>query len=462
MASIRIGITSEFNLVDSKVGVGTTNPTEAMDVRGQIYSDNSIGAGGISTVTTYQGFLDTKQTIKSSVSEGTVVAGSLSGEIIIGGEVTVSSGTTYRSGVDDLTVTDNFTLPGISDDVPTVGTTRFNENLGALEFYTGVEWKAVNSIVDNGNRGRGLIIGGVDGAGNTISNIQSFQIATLGNTVQFGNLQSTKSGATANASDGVRGITFGGATPTDSNEIDYYTYASGGTAADFGNTTDARYSMGGVSSSTRGLAAGGWTPNNSAAIDYVQIQTLGDALDFGDLSEGGNHGNPGMQSPTRGIFCGGYGSISPDTNSPYEYNRMQLITMASKGNTTRFGELNVGGARGGAGGNSVRGIFGGGVNLSSSAMNALIEYVIIASEGNGTNFGELTVARRNSPEVNDSSTRAVFCGGIADDGTAPAATSYMDYITIASTGNAVDFGDVTGKIKASGAFSDSHGGLGGF
>ena len=81
MASIRIGIKSEFNLVDSKVGIGTTNPTETMDVRGQIYSDNSIGAGGISTVTTYQGFLDTKQTIKSSVSEGTVVAGSLSGEI---------------------------------------------------------------------------------------------------------------------------------------------------------------------------------------------------------------------------------------------------------------------------------------------------------------------------------------------------------------------------------------------
>ena len=42
MASIRIGIASEFNLVDSKVGIGTTNPKELVDVRGQIYSDNSI------------------------------------------------------------------------------------------------------------------------------------------------------------------------------------------------------------------------------------------------------------------------------------------------------------------------------------------------------------------------------------------------------------------------------------
>ena len=458
MAKIRIGFSTHFEIENELAGIGTDNPTNTKQVLGNIRSSDAK-AIGVSTFTTFDGFTDTKLSLQGSAG---AKQGTTSGEIIIEGTVNVSSGTTFTSGPENLTVTDSFTLPGISDDKPSVGTTRFNENLAALEFYTGTEWRAVNSYVDMGNRGRGLIIGGVDGSGSTISNIQSFQIATLGNTVQFGNLQSTKSGATANASDGVRGITFGGATPTDSNEIDYYTYASGGTAADFGNTTDARYSMGGVSSSTRGCFAGGWVPNNSNVIDYVEMKTLGDALDFGDLSEGGNHGNPGMQSPTRGIFCGGYGSFSPDVNSPYAYNRMQLITIASKGNTTRFGELNVGGARGGAGGNSVRGVWGGGVNLPSSAMNALIEYVIIASEGNGTNFGELTVARRNSPEVNDSSTRAVFCGGIAADGTAPAATNYMDYITIASAGNAVDFGDVTGKIKGQGAISDSHGGLGGF
>ena len=237
---------------------------------------------------------------------------------------------------------------------------------------------------------------------------------------------------------------------------------SQGDGIDFGNLTQARYSLNGASSSTRGCFAGGWVPNNSNVIDYVEIQTLGDALDFGDLTEGGNHGNPAMQSPTRGIFCGGYGSFSPDVNSPYAYNRMQLITMASKVNTQRFGELNVGGARGGAGGNSVRGVWGGGINLSAGVINALIEHVNIASEGNGTNFGALTVARRNSPEVNDNATRAVFCAGIADDGTAPAATNYMDFITIASAGNAQDFGDVLGGSKSHGGISDSHGGLGGF
>ena len=455
MAKIRIGFSTHFEIENELAGIGTDNPTNTKQVLGNIKSSDAKVIG-ITTLTTFDGFTDTKLNLYGSVGSKQHTT---SGEIIIEGTVNVSSGTTFTSGPENLTVTDSFTLPGISDDKPSVGTTRFNENLAALEFYTGTEWRAVNSYVDMGNRGRGLIIGGVDGSGSTISNIQSFQIATLGNTVQFGNLQSTKSGATANASDGVRGITFGGATPTDSNEIDYYTYASGGTAADFGNTTDARYSMGGVSSSTRGIAAGGWTPNNTNVIEYVEIQTLGDALDFGDLTEGGNHGNPGMQSPTRGIFCGGYGSLSPDTNSPYYYNRMQIVTIASKGNTTDFGNLIVGGARGGAGGNSVRGVYAGGYY---NGINSRIEFVTLASEGNASYFGELTIARRNCSEVADSSTRAVFCGGIAADGTAPAATNYMDYITIASAGNAVDFGDVTGKIKGQGAFSDSHGGLGGF
>ena len=459
MAKIRIGFSTHFEVENELVGIVTDNPTNTKQVLGNIKSSDAKVIG-ITTLTTFDGFTDTKLSLQGSVG---AKQHTTSGEIVIEGEVTVSSGTTFTSGPENLTVTDNFTLPGISDDRPSVGTTRFNENLAALEFYTGTEWRAVNSYVDMGSRGRGFIFGGVTGASPTYtSNIQSFQIATLGNTTQFGNLVSAKT-SPAGASDGIKGIAGGGTDPSAAvNEIDYYTMASGGTAADFGNLTQARYSAGAVSSSTRGCFAGGWVPNNSNVIDYVEMKTLGDALDFGDLSEGGNHGNPGMQSPTRGIWCGGYGSFSPDVNSPYAYNRMQMITMASKGNTVRFGELSVGGARGGAGGNSVRGVWGGGVNLPSSAMNALIEYVIIASEGNGTNFGELTVARRNSPEVNDSSTRAVFCGGIADDGTAPAATNYMDYITIASAGNAIDFGDVTGKIKGQGAISDSHGGLGGF
>ena len=471
MPSIRIGYSTDFNLNNELVGIGSTTATSTLDVAGQIVADNTAASGGVSTFREYQGFQQIQQDISNNIVIDNGSSGnfnSLSGEIRISGETTVSSSSTITGGkLETLTITDKFAVPlgdtNSRDNTPEAGTTRFNQDFGTLEFFDGNNWKTVNSYARYGAAGRGFILGGVDASGSYTNNIQSFQITTLGNTTDFGNLITAKVGATGNASDGIRGICAGGITPSATvNEIDYYTMASGGQTVDFGNLTEARYSLGGVSSSTRGCFAGGWVPNNSNVIDYVEIATTGDALDFGDLSEGGNHGNPGMQSPVRGIFCGGYGSFSPDVNSPYAYNRMQMITMASKGNTTRFGELNVGGARGGAGGNSIRGIFAGGNNLASSAINALIEHVTIASEGNGTNFGELTVARRNNSEVADTATRVVFCAGIADDGTAPAATNYMDYITIASAGNAIDFGDLLGDRKGHGSFSDSHGGLGGF
>ena len=509
MATIRrAGFGSVFEVENSKVGIGTTGVlVDTVQVLGNVRSSNA-NVINIAKLPTYEGFLDNKTRLPSNEvdldnivgyadnepyygpshihiradgsevemvgaahtttkhavlnDESDLKSDFIGGDIVIDGEFTVSPGASYCSGVDQLTVTSNFTVPtGNTEDrihCHTAGSMRFNEDLGTLEFYTGEQWRTVNSYKDIGNRGRGFLNGGTDGT--YTSNIQSFQIATLGNTTHFGDLITAKV-SPGSASDGIRGVIGGGTTPSNAvNEIDYFTMASESDGIDFGNLTQARYSLNAASSSTRGCFAGGWVPNNSNVIDYVEIQTLGDALDFGDLSEGGNHGNPAMQSPTRGIFCGGYGSFSPDVNAPYAYNRMQLITIASKGNTSDFGDLTMGGARGGAGGNSVRGVYAGGI--VHSQINKIIEFVTIASTGNATVFGELTIARRNSPECCDNSTRAVFCAGIADDGTAPAHTNYMDYITIASTGNAQDFGDVLRAGKSQSGISDSHGGLGGF
>ena len=55
--------------------------------------------------------------------------------------------------------------------------------------------------------------------------------------------------------------------------------------------------------------------------------------------------------------------------------------------------------------------------------------------------------------------RGVILGG----NTSPAGTTNsMEYVTIASTGNAQDFGDLTVDRWSLGGASDSHGGLGGF
>ena len=60
-----------------------------------------------------------------------------------------------------------------------------------------------------------------------------------------------------------------------------------------------------------------------------------------------------------------------------------------------------------------------------------------------------------------SPTRALFGGGSASGN-----TNVIEYVTIATTGNATDFGDISWSpsigYHAIGALSDSHGGLGGF
>ena len=452
MASIRIGIKSEFNLVDSKVGIGTTNPTELVDVRGQIYSDNSIGAGGISTVTNYQGFLDTKQTIKSSVSEGTVVAGTLSGEIIVDGEVTVSSGTTYTSGLSELTATNKFTLPGMSGSRPTEGATRFNDNLAALEFYTGVEWRAVNSIVDSGSGGRGIFFGGGWGPAPLSDStlIDYIQISTLGNAVNFGNLvtATVRSGA---CSSPIRGLCGGGSFPAEHNTIQYVTIQSAGNAIDFGDLTgenNEKAETSALSSSTRGVWGGGGQYPDSATniIDYVEIMTLGNALDFGDLTQ--IKSTPGaVSNGTRGVFMGG-------AISTYVAN-IDYMTIASKGNATVFGSLAVSINRPASFSNRVRGFSAGGP--STGGYVNVIQFITIASTGNATVFGDLSNKVR-APGGTSNQIRGIMAGGLDPS----VYINTIEYVTIASTGNASDFGDLTQERMAAPGCSDSHGGLGGF
>jgi len=69
-----------------------------------------------------------------------------------------------------------------------------------------------------------------------------------------------------------------------------------------------------------------------------------------------------------------------------------------------------------------------------------VDYVTIASTGNATDFGNLSTAIHYAAGVS-SNTRAVKCGGWSNANTT--AVNEIDYFTIASTGNATDFGDLT-------------------
>ena len=96
----------------------------------------------------------------------------------------------------------------------------------------------------------------------------------------------------------------------------------------------------------------------------------------------------------------------------------------------------------------------GGNNSSDTEIN-FIEYVTIATTGDATDFGDLTVSRGDQPAAVTNKTRAVCCGGYTYYGM----SNVMDYVEIATTGNASDFGDLTTGEQQWTGMSSSHGGL---
>ena len=443
MAKIRIGFSTHFEIENELAGIGTDNPTNTKQVLGNIHATNTK-AIGITTLTTFDGFTDTKLSLQGSVGSKQHTT---SGEITIEGTVTVSTGTTFTSGPENLTVTDNFTLPGISDDRPTAGTMRFNENLGALEFYTGVEWKAVNSYIDMGNRSRGFSTNG----DRTTPTLDQINISTKGNAISKHQSTLARNG-TAGCSNSTRGLLVGGGTPSKSNVIEYITMASSGDALDFGDLpTNYGTEMSACASSTRGLFGGGYFPARSNAISYVQINTLGNSQDFGDLTSI-MVSVAALSSPTRAIFWGGY------RTSPGSTNDIDMVTIASKGNSVDFGSGDSTARTSGCS-NGTRGMVGGGRRApgNPAGVGNSIDYITIASTGNAVKFGDLTL-NRVMPAGCSSQTRAVWMGGYNN----PVYPRTIDYVEFATQGNAADFGEATQESRHSGGFSDCHGGLGGF
>ena len=487
MAKVRIGFSTQFELENEKVGIGTDSALATLHATGDIIADGFDLGGGITTVTTYDGFIEKDASISESSIGLDSKSHALSGEIIIEGDVTVSSATTFTSGPENLTVTDNFTLPGISDDKPTLGTIRFNENLGAIQVFVGgpeeppitgaggsdspyfPRWKTVNSYVDmGGSSGRGIIAGGYINPGGGTSNIHYITIPTLGNSVYFGDMTDARGRGSACASS-TRGVV---ATGQYTNHIDYITIASTGDAIEFGDTGNlpAGYRAS-ASSSTRGIWAGGYTPaptHNINNIDYVEIATTGNGNDFGDLM-GPRWHLTGLSSPTRGVFAGGYeapnvGADKIDADGdgqiddPFYGNPsrlMDFVTIASLGDAVDFGNLTVNAGMHAGLSNNVRGVWAGGCHPSHKF--DIIDYITIASTGNAQYFGDLAVFRE-APTASSTHVRGTFGGGRQ-----PAYVNNIEYVTIESAGNANDFGDLsTGNWFNGAGCSNSHGGLGGF
>ena len=458
MPSIRIGLSTQFNLKNEQVGIGTTNPTATLEVIGNIVAEGAAGGSGVSTFREYQGFHQSEQGIANNIVIDNAKSGpfsSLSADIVISGETTISSGSTVEIGkTKTLTVTDKFAVPlgdtNTRDSSPEAGTTRFNQDFGTLEFFDGNNWKTVNSYSRGGAAGRGVLTGGSP-AGE--QRMEYFNLHTLGNSQYFGDTVHNGRyihGACGSETRGIVGGGYDGSEGGNSqSDIEYFTIASAGNAIDFGDLDAQEFrNSAACSSSTRGLFFGGGHPSYYNTIEYIEICTLGNALDFGDQITSAAV-KTSFSSPTRGFSFGGFGNYSPI---------ISVVTIAAKGDATNFGNLTSKGLSYAGCANSVKGIFAGGYTQGAQEMKT-INYITMASEGNAQYFGDLTVGR-NYPGGMATQTRAVFCGGLIE---APSTTTNtIDYVNIASSGDAVDFGDMTISSQRRRGTTDSHGGLGGF
>jgi uncharacterized cupredoxin-like copper-binding protein len=187
---------------------------------------------------------------------------------------------------------------------------------------------------------------------------------------------------------------------------------------------------------------------SSNIIDYVTIASTGNALDFGDLAVG-VYDSAGASSGTKTLFLGG--------NSGARINVIQFITTATTGNASDFGDLSADSMdRASSSGNNTRLIVFGGRGTSLSLTNT-IQYVTTSSLGNSVDFGDMSAATEDSGSFSGS-TKAVVSGGNTTGGST-GQTNVMEKVTISTTGNSVDFGDLVQSVYHNSSASNAHGGL---
>ena len=150
----------------------------------------------------------------------------------------------------------------------------------------------------------------------------------------------------------------------------------------------------------------------------------------------------------RGMIMGGYNAGGQS---------MEYIEIQSMGNAIDFGDKTADTGLGAPISSSTRALFAGGYSPANAnpGLNT-IEYVTIATTSNATDFGDLLAATSMCAGVSNE-TRGIIAGGQAS--TPGNQVNTMTYVTIASTGNATDYGDLNNTSRGSVGCSSSTRGI---
>ena len=329
-----------------------------------------------------------------------------------------------------------------------VGAFRFNTDSAKLEYFDGNQYVNITTDSPEQNTGgtRGLIVGGRSN-GSGVTHMQFVNADSTGNFSDFGDLTEDKRVPFGMGSR-VEGRICGGLDSSYSANVDKITIASQGNATNTIDLTEAAYNGAAMASSTRGIRAGG-SPGSGelVTIDYMTFGNDQNFVDFGDLTDD-RQSFGGCASPTRGVMMGGY-------DAPARVNYIEYITISTLGNGADFGDLLATRTPNqGVMSNAVRGLaFGGGAPGPVAGNSNTIEFVTIATLGNAQDFGDVTGTGGDRAGCS-STTRAICALGASNSDTT------VNYVQIMSTGNSIDFGDLNQGTYEAGGLSNGHGGLG--
>ena len=192
---------------------------------------------------------------------------------------------------------------------------------------------------------------------------------------------------------------------------------------------------------TRMLFAGGYTPSSNPNdtfnnVDAITVETQGNSIDFNNLT-GNFTGMANFGDTTRAVAAGGIGprAYAPGSTT----NQIQFCTFASTGDyADSGGDLTRSNMFMGCFNNKVRGVICGG----SYPYDDTMDYVTIQTLGNAVDYGDLP-AKAGYAAGLSSSTRGFIIGGIRVSAPDTADYNTITVHTTSSTGDGTDFGDLS-------------------
>ena len=341
-------------------------------------------------------------------------------------------------------------------DTAKAGAMRFNTDSSQMEIYDGNQWTGILATSPELQTGgtRMLVMGGIKGGSGPRSNsIDAIQMSSTGSATDFGDLLSDIFAASS-CSSRVVAFRMGGGTPTQRNDIGKSIFASQGNEVDTGGdlSTSWTYSNG-LSDSTRGIITAGYTASNVNIIEHFSMINTGNTNDFGDLTSV-RFAPATFASPTRGIIAGGSNPSNPTGVATIEF-----ITISTLGNSADFGDISDARSQAMGSSNAVRGLIAGGGDTSGGGGVNTIEFVTTTSLGNAADFGDLTYTSNRDGASGASATRSILSAGGDPFASPYGKVNNIDYGEIMSTGNAIDFGDLTESKNHMEGSTNGHGGL---